>query len=248
MDNSYIIAYQAGCSGRFIGYILKSLLSSSTEEFLITPENSAHFYDSITGVKFNALDPDSNSSKVYEHVVFKDDAVFKILLTHTFPKIDIISKRFPNTKIIVISFTKEDGLEIIGNSVYKNWLAVNEGVNAKTNLEKQTTRLFKKSILKKDLILDQIKIIIEDMAYWNVFQTKHLEYISPFLNTTISYHNLLTLPYREIHTKNENNEYIGLKKLEQLTGITASEIIKKNYEKYVAGRDILISTKMPWLL
>lgn len=248
MDNSYIVAYEGGSSGRFIGYMLWALLSNSTEDFQITEENSAHFYDFALGVDFN--DVSSNASNVYEEITFRDDVSFKILRTHTFPKIDIISKKFPNTKIIVISFTEKDAMEVMGNTVYKNWLSETSlnDPKSKPTLEKNIRRVFKRNILKENLTLDQIRMIIEDLVYWDVLQTTHLEYISPFLNPTISHPNILIIPYHELYLKNDDGEYVVLKKLEDLTNTKANIITQKNYEKYVKGRDIFIAKKMPWLL
>ena len=245
MDDSYIIAHEAGTSGRFIGYILRSLISSSSEDLLLTKENSTHYYyPQYFGVDFTNMEP--TGVNVYEKATFINDATLKVIQTHIFPKVDLIYKRFPDTKIILISFTKDDALEVVGNNFYKNCLA-DEGMgpNAKYITEKYTRRVFQKNILKEDLTLEQIQIIIETETKWDFFKTDDY---SLFLNPKISIPNLLILPYQEIYLKNNNGEYVGLKKIEDFSGIKANEITKKNYEKYVKGRDIFISTKMPWLL
>jgi hypothetical protein len=243
MNDSYIIAHEAGTSGRFVGYVLWSLLTDSTDDFQITTVNSAHFYEFSFGADWHNMDSAGNN--IYEEVTFNNDAPVKLIRTHIFPKVDLIYKRFPDTKIILISFTKDDALEVTGNCFYKNCLA-DEGMdlNAKYITEKYTRRVFQKNILKEDLTLEQIQIIIETETNWDFFTTNNY---SLFLDPKISIPNLLILPYQELYLKNNNGEYVGLKKIEDFSGIKANEIIKKNYEKYVKGRDIFISTKMPWL-
>jgi hypothetical protein len=243
MDDSYIIAHEAGTSGRFIGYIIWSLLTNSTDDFQITTVNSAHFYDFFIGTDCHNMD--SAGSNIYEEARFNNDAPIKIIRTHIFPKVDLIAKRFPDTKIILISFTKDDALEVVGNNLYKNCLA-DEGMDlqAKNILERTTMRVFQKNILKENLTLEQIQVIVETETNWDFFTTDDY---SLFVNPSISIPNLLILPYQEIYLKNNNEEYIGLKKLEDFTSIKANETAHKNYEKYVKGRDIFISTKMPWL-
>jgi len=240
MSDPYIVAFEAGSSGRFISYILDSLLSGTNELFLVAKDNSAHLHNSIKGVDFSTC-ADPNSSNIYQQIKFVYEEPIKILTTHTFPNFDVIYGKYPNAKIIIISFRKLELLEITGNNLYKNLFSCyfqNVYIQHE-KVEKFTKKIFKKNIPKEELTANQIQKIIETMAFWND---------SPYCEPNISqYSNLLILPYHEIYNKNHNDYYIGLQKLEDFIGKSANEGVRENYSKYVKGRDTFISTKMPWL-
>lgn len=257
MSEPYIIAFSGGSSGRFISYIIWSLLSNNTTDFLMNEENSAHSNKSSWGMGIEGVE-DGTDVDIYEKFKFVPESPFNILLTHVFPKFDMIYERYPKAKIIIIIFELSDFIEVKGNSLIKNTLSNNfrcikEQQEAEMDLEHITKEIFKKNILKKDITQDQIQHILEiwysrtvNIPRENRKHNKSLVFLDPILNT--SYEQLLIIPYQEIYFKNNNGEYVGLKKLEDFSGIKANEITKKNYEKYVKDRDIFIPTKMPWLL
>lgn len=254
MSEPYIIAFSGGSSGRFISYIIWSLLSNNTTDFLITEENSAHFYEGSRGIEGVE---DCTDIDIYEKFKFVPKSSFNILLTHVFPKFDMIYERYPKAKIIIITFELSDFIEVKGNSFIKNTLSNNfrsikEQQESEMDLEFITKEIFKKNILKKDITQDQIQHILEIWYSWAVNtpreNRKHIRslvFLDPILNS--SYEQLLIIPYKEIYTKN-NNKYTGLQKLEDFTNIKANEMTQKNYEKYIKNRDTFISNKMPWLL
>jgi hypothetical protein len=252
MYDPYIIAFASGTSGRFISYIVRSILSNNAEDFLITEQNSAHLYKSNFGTIFN--NTSVNADEIYEKIDFNFDEPIKILTSHTFPQIDIINKRFSKTKIIVITYEMSDLLEIAGNNFFKNALGdnhISEVVdNSSRILESMIEKIFLRKIPKENLTQRQVQQIIETMRGWAIknISLRFEDGLFYRPNVDILYEHLLILPYNEIYDKTKTGEYIGLQKLEDFMGFRANDITRKNYEKYVKGQENLISTKMPWIL
>ena len=238
MSEPYIVSFEAGSSGRFISYIICSLLSGTNEPFLVDEDNSAHIYNSIKGVDFSIHD-NTNSNDVYQKIKFVDEENIKFMYTHRFPDFHIY-ERYPNAKIVLITFQKTDLLEIKGNDMHKNLFSnYFKNIYYDERIEHLTKKIFRKSIPGEELTAKQIQKIIEMMVIWDD---------SLFCEPNIApSSNLLILPYHEIYTKNHNDYYIGLQKLEDFTGKAANDGLRENYSNYVKGRDTFISTKMPWL-
>ena len=60
MNDPYIVAFPAGSSGRFVAYILYSLLSNTSEPFLVEEDNSTHLFNSMIGVDFSTCSNPNN--------------------------------------------------------------------------------------------------------------------------------------------------------------------------------------------
>jgi len=67
-----------------------------------------------------------------------------------------------------------------------------------------------------------------------------------FGNSNSTKDNLLVIKYNEIFTPIENS-FIGLRNLEEFTGIPATDKVLENYKTYVRGRKKLVQDKMKWL-
>ena len=73
---------------------------------------------------------------------------------------------------------------------------------------------------------------------------------SKFIEQTIPEQYLdktLIISYRDIYKKNNEGKYIVYEQLKTLTNSIGNDIIEKNYEKYVLGRNKFLDTYLPWI-
>ena len=277
MDDSYIISFINGSSGRFVKFILYSLLTNYTEEIRITEENSAHLENFYTGGRASHLvDTEIDKKRnfdigkspgetIYSFLEFDSGIspeVPKIFQTHTYPEFEIIQRRLPNTKIVLINLEEDDWLEVIGNSVYKNAIALlTDRDNGIQLTEHQNNYLawLRGAYLKvvgvdinlpfKYDINETKKIVYYIHELWKNHKNENIT-TSSFINPIADfkkYSNLTLISYKDLYTKTNDGNYIALNKLEKMSNKIANEQTFKNYEKYVNGRTKFIQTKMPWL-
>ena len=277
MDDSYIISFINGSSGRFVKFILYSLLTDYKEEMRMNTENSAHLENFYTGARIghgvdSTLDKKRNfdigkspSETIYSFFEFDLDipaGVPKIFQTHTYPEFDLIERRLPDTKVILINVEEDAWLEVVGNSVYKNAIALlNDRDNGIQLTEHQTNYLvWLKNVYLKvvgvdiDLpftydIKETEKIVYYIHDLWKKYKNENIK-ISGFINPIADfekYPNLTLINYKELYEKTGNGSYVGLEKLERISRNVANEQTFKNYEKYVNGREKFVQKNMPWL-
>lgn len=267
MGDSYIIAFAAGSSGKFLKYILFSLLTDYKETLKLTGVNSTHLYDIHTGsprVIPNTLTKEGDIIKSWVYDKFNFDtslssAVPKIMLTHQYPVPDPIRKRFPNTNLVLVTISDDDWLEIIGNNLYKNGFDMftkhqtGEDISNYTSYFDWLKKLYKKTLNKEFDYTYDIKET-EQIVYaiYEIWKKNKLENSSVpnFFNSIDleKYSNLTEISYSELYKKNDNDKFIALEKLEKLTNKSANQETLKNYEIYVNGRNKFIQESMPWLL
>lgn len=203
----YFISFQAGTCGRFTKYVLYNLLNDKTDELKLTACNAAHFHNYYSCVSMHPHGLD-----VYRTLTFDecDASIPKILATHTYPEFDIITKRFKNPKVILITIDQDDLLEVSINAQYKN-----EHIPRVNDPRHYTNRLAFISALHA----------ITRRVSTGAFSYPHQMY--PFV---------LNIKYKEIFAPSPDGKYIALEKLENFVGKKASNTLLQNYEKYVVGQ------------
>ena len=254
MEESYIIAFRAGSSGRFIANVLYGLLQGSVPDsmkLIPTAFNSAHDSNSFTRTFDMTVDlatrPGSRDD-VYEcFTSVKNPGVIPL---HTPPKFDIIRKKFPKTKIIIISFTDNELVEILSNSFVKNGIENLSRNSFKPNngealmLCLTFLKMFGKeyneltsNIAEMEQVFNQVKI---SMIKNDLFLKYYKNPIVPedYVDKT------LILSYYDIcHNKN--------KIIEQLLNFSNRKFIDQKildfYDSYLTGRENLIKTHMAWI-
>jgi hypothetical protein len=277
MDDSYIISFTNGSSGRFVKYILYSLLTDYKEEMRITKENSAHLENFYTGAEASHLietnldkqknfdTGKSNKETIYSFLEFDSDVpagVPKIFQTHAYPEFEIIQKRLPDTKLILINLEEDDWLEAVGNCVYKNAIALLHGRDNGVQLtDHENNYLF----WLKDVYLKVVGVDIDLPFTYDIEETKRIVYyihnlwkkyksetetVSSFINPIADfekYPNLTLINYKELYKKTTDGSYVALEKLEKISNKVANAQTFKNYEKYVKGRENFVRENMPWI-
>lgn len=125
MKDTFIIAFPAGASGRFISAIVYSLIHSSNDPLEWTNVNSAHdFIDNKRVWDTGEFQPKQllNSSLFYKHFSFKAPGVAH---THCPPDFESLRTRLRDTKLIIISIDDDDLDEIKLNVIQKNPIGIN---------------------------------------------------------------------------------------------------------------------------
>lgn len=272
MIDRYIVSFEAGTSGRFVCSIVWNLINNFDFEYEFTDTNSAHlrgpWIESIEYIdsenKLNNIKSNPslvNHPNVYGNIHFTDNNISShnqyssgLLQTHTYPNFDIISQRIPNAKIIIIAFEENDIIEIILNTLYKNFFDLSIVSGWLEPFKKSNHLLYDKLINMCDIYhttnslpnIDYMRnICIEYCKYFitnPVFNKKSPFYIDNNIN--IDTNNTLILPYKELFTKSKTG-YIGLDKISNFTKKQISYNTFLSYKKYVDGRNYFLKNAMP---
>lgn len=140
MNDSYIIAFTQGSSGRFVKYLLYNLLTGSSDDLTICPiTNSTHKSDISLYTGYRHVREDSkelehgiNNPRIWDIFKFDDpvdppDAP-RIVASHVFPDFKAIKNRLgPNVKIIIITIGPHDLKEVVLNDKVKNYYDILTG-------------------------------------------------------------------------------------------------------------------------
>lgn len=248
MENTYIVAFKAGSSGRFVANLVWNLLTGTEYEYKLSEFNSTHHFSpyatsfDISKVPIgNRLHNDSN---IYRYFNFTDSP--GLITTHAFPDFDIINERYPNTKIIVISYDTSNVTEITGNSLlkngfesFKNKLSNNDASFLQIIFKKE----FNEPYVGQEIELEKKKVIFEKYND----NVKHEMLNSKFMTATIpeEYRDkVMVLQYSDIC----NNMEKVIDDLCNFTGKQQTQYIRKLYQDYMTGRNCVINEHMPWVL
>lgn len=115
----YVVAFRGGASGRFIANLVWMLINDLPINLTFTPENSAHDHNPWCVTWNEVIGAKHNNKDVYQKWEFNvaDNGLF---ISHTYPDFTVLNDRLPDVKPIVITFSKDDLLEIATNMIYKN--------------------------------------------------------------------------------------------------------------------------------
>jgi hypothetical protein len=254
MNDLYIVSFIPGTSGRFVSSIIWSLINNLDVNIEYTKHNSAH---TTSHWALSWANQPVFTTDVYKKIEFSDSPSplnpygNKLLNTHVFPDWDTIRQRFPNAKIVVLSYTENDFLEITGNALLKNGF---DGLEKTPPHDTLYTRfilnchrkLYGREYDYTKITTNEIREI--SLEYY-IYEKQFLP-TRPFRNPVIPpdfVDTTLVLSYNDLFTM-ESEQYKGLSSLANFTDTIVSDSVQKMYEKYVDGRDKLIKEKMPWIL
>jgi hypothetical protein len=256
IKESYIVAFRAGSSGRFISNILYGILTESEGlNFKLSQYNSTHL-DNKHGGTFKLIDiglttpsfaSNFSNKNFYKNFIFKEDP--GIVHTHVPPQYSTIKNRYPETKIVIISFTENEQAEIIYNSFLKNGLEDLENNKFKPN--NPDSRLFCKLYFKffgehytgQSLSINQKQQILLEVENCMSGDPMLSYYKNPIISEDYV-DKTLVIHYDDII---HNPDKI-IDKLQKFSGKTHVDIsMRQYYNAYLDGRKKLIEQHMPWV-
>jgi hypothetical protein len=255
----YIVAFNSGASGRFIANIMWMLIHNLPSDLKFTDENSAHDHNPWCST-WKYINGEHNKPDVYLFWEFTVEDK-GLLISHTYPDFEVIKNRLQS---VVITFSKDDLLEISTNVIHKNLITQFKDLMSCNDLE-----TFFKNVTKKDYnmyYLTYIKMYGKSMKptteFFNnrefidtMIYLKHdaiLEnYIyHPFFeaNTTVIDDNVLVIKFADIF-KPEDNSFVALNQLRRFLKTTVSEettqAVNSAYTKYVNNRTEFLKNNLP---
>lgn len=233
-EESYIISFFPGTSGKLIAQVLWRMINGIDEEILFTPQNSAHVsYPWETSWSHPLTkDPNVAGPDMFDELSFQPKG---ILATQMFPNFDVLADKLPNTKVIVIQIEEQDLKEIAFNHITKNSMV---SANYKKKAEERGYVLddaFWDNILKERQI---------DLIRWyrlNQDDTDLYRNFSKYYRVTIPEQYLdkvLIIKYNEIYKPLEDS-FVALQKLEDFVGRKAGKLVSASYTTYVENRNKL---------
>lgn len=250
----YIISFQAGSSGRFLGNIIWGTLKDDVYNYKISKLNSAH-KQSPWGTTYSIDNLPKYIDKLsswrypnlYNHITILEDPA--LLVVHVVPDFEKIYSKFPNAKTIVISYTIDDIPEIVSNSLLKNGLeyfvdkALGMPVNADVIfLKNRYNKKFNQDFVGQEIPFDIKKEFFLD--YINLLgpKIKSTFYTDPIVPDKYK-DRVLILPFHEMmHDKNK-----VLDQISKITGRPIKDTVVSFYDDYLMGRADLIKNHMPWV-
>lgn len=238
-EESYIISFFPGTSGKLIAQVLWRMINDVDEEILFTAENSAHIsYPWETSwIHPLTTDPNLAGPNMFEQLSFKTKG---ILATQMFPDFDVLFDKLPNTKVIVIQVEEQDLKEIAFNHITKNNMvsanykkkALQQGYTIDQNFWDRTLKqrqidLFRWFKLKQD----------DTDLYRNFSKYYRVSIPEQFVDK------VLIIKYNEIYKPLEDS-FVALEKLENFAGRKAGKLISASYRTYVDNRNKLWKTQI----
>lgn len=233
-EESYIISFFPGTSGKLIAQVLWRMINGIDEEILFTPQNSAHVsYPWETSWSHPLTkDPNVAGPNMFDELSFQSKG---ILATQMFPNFDVLADKLPNTKVIVIQVEEQDLKEIAFNHITKNSMV---SANYKKKAEERGY------ILDDDFWDNVLKERQIDLIRWyklNQDDTDLYRNFSKYYRVSIPEQYLdkaLIIKYNEIY-KPQEDSFVALQKLEDFVGRKAGKLVSASYTTYVENRNKL---------
>ena len=258
----YVVGFAAGTSGRFIANLVWMMIQDVPLNLTFTPENSAHDHNPwCTTWKY--IDDTHRKPDVYQ--IWQFSVPDKgLLITHTYPDFNVINERIPNLRSIIITFSKNDLLEISTNMIHKNLMP-----NYRDLLTYNDKDVFFQKVSKKEYnmhYLTYIKMYKKPMKLTPEFFNNR-EFIDTIIysrydtllgnynyhaffeaNTTLMDDTILVIKFTDIF-KQENDSFVALTQLRQFLNINVSEettqAVNSAYTKYVNNRTEFLKNNLP---
>lgn len=251
----YIVSFYPGSSGRFVSSVLWNALTDSFKMMKFTEHNSAHNEDlwRTSWDDSSLINNDSNHPDIYSHFRFNDKTEHGILVTHTYPKFELIAERFPDAKIIIIGLSDRVFNEVMGNSLLKNGFDLYLKEFHKESLTLARIKRAFKDVTGKEYEPDNpISVEVMKQIYdieESLMGASRRKEAEPFIESKVpkDFENrTIVIQYEELFEE-ISNSYSGLEKLSAFTCTAVNPVVRYNYRAYVNGQEKLIQKNLPWI-
>lgn len=234
-----IVSFVAGTSGRFISNIIYQLLIDSTDKLTWSDEGSAHsnnMFMSSWNLQNCVVTTDENllfnTNDFYENFMFDSTGV---AYSHLFPNFDLLRRRLPDTKIVIISFSLDDKIEISFNNAIKN---LSFGENQFTKIFKNKFGLDANDNL--DLFID---FTIDQMVKTSV-KFKNSKFTDPIIPEDFKDKTLI-IQYQDLYKITDTGSYKAFDQIKHFLNNEGNDVIFENYKAYVDKRNALVNNYIP---
>jgi hypothetical protein len=259
----YVVSFRGGTSGRFIANLVWMMIQDLPFNLTFTPENSAHEHNPWCVTWNSVIGAEHNAKEVYHNWRFAvpDNGLF---ISHTYPNFKVINERMPDLRVIIITFSKDDLLEVATNMIHKNLLPTFKNFVIHNDKE----LLFKK-VPKKEYDMYYIAYVkmygkpmrntpelcsnrefIDTMVYLK-YDTQLENYRSHefFEDSGIVVNkNSLVIKFADIF-KQEDDSFVALNQLRKFLDINVSEettqAVNTAYTQYVNNRTEFLKNNLP---
>jgi hypothetical protein len=257
----YVVAFRSGTSGRFIANIMWMLIHNLPTDLKFTEVNSAHDHNPWCNTwKYINVHNKPDVYKIWEFVA-PDNGLF---ITHVYPDFNVINERMPDLRSIIITYSKDDLLEMATNYIHKNIIPLYRDLVTHNDKE-----IFFQHVYEKDYNMYYLAYIkmygkpmkstteffnnrefIDTMVYLKYDTQLEKYYYHEFFeaNTTVIDDTVLVIKFADIF-KQENDSFVALNQLRKFLKTTVSEetnqAVKSTYTKYVNNRTEFLKNNLP---
>lgn len=255
-EELYIITFAAGSSGRFLANILYSSLVP--EMYINGPDytkfNSAHKFNPYSTTYVYPVTWDTSKFyhiyslfQILENLILVNDPA--VIAVHARPNFDKLEKKFSNYKLIVITLTENDLIEVVSNSLLKNGFEYFS--DEQTQKIKNPAVVFIQNIYKQkygvsytgqEIPINERKDFF-DKWYNSSANTVRKSYqFNPVIPDKVK-DKVMLLPFHDIMTDMPST----LNKISKLINRPISDQSMVLYETYLENRKMMLEKFMPWL-
>lgn len=247
IDETFIVSFKAGSSGRFLSNIVWTLLKNIDYELKLSNYNSTHnstpFATSFIINDFSSTKPFSDKN-IFSNFTFIENP--GLITVHSYPDFNVISEKFPNTKVIIISILEKDIDEISCNSLLKNGLE--NLFNNKKNTHAVEIFLEEyKNVTNEEFVGQMLSMEVKQKIFHNYkirFSNQLVpgEFLDPKIPIDFTKKTLL-LNYDQII----NNMDLTLEKLCNFVNRNCRPAVINYYKNYLIGRKHILDNEIPWI-
>ncbi len=254
----YVVAFRGGASGRFIANLAWMLINDLPTDLTFTPENSAHDHNPWCATWYEDIGAGHNNKDVYQKWEFNvpDNGLF---VSHTYPDFTVLDDRLPDVKPIIITFGKDDLLEIATNMIYKNLVPAFRRYAVYEDRSELFEKVYKKEydmyylahfrmygkpMIINDTLLNN-RVFMDTMVYLKYdSMLKNYTKNEFFEGNTILRDNTLVIKFADIFKNKDVLEQLT-KFINANVSIDTQNAVDDAYTRYINKRIELLKTNLP---
>lgn len=248
MADQYIVSFKSGSSGRFIANLIWSLITDSKYEYILSDFNSTHnFSPYATSFDLSDVPPGDrlySNPETYKYFNFTRNP--GVITLHAYPDFQVIGERFPDAKIVIVSYSNADLPEITGNSLLKNGLEniLRGGPSCNDSMFFSTVYegAFNQPYTGQPIPVDKMAEIFNKYQHRVSREFYNSKFVNPEIPPDFT-DKTLVINYSDLCRDQSGT----VNKLCSFTRSTPKDSMVQLYDSYLQGRARLVGAYMPWL-
>ena len=251
MKESYLACFPGGTSGRFILHLMWRIVTEQDSSIKFDEANSTHlespWYSSYFDLPTHGVDS-MYTSRLFRAMKLNEEVSgpHHMAFCHVFPDFDTLRIKAPDTRLVLMSYHRNDLVEIVTNRIRKNYIQPYGGKLMYDLLADPIfVRYHYRDLIQNYKVLPER--LPEDFFDSDIDQgikdiVRHFN-VDPFSEDNLTLDTIpedfrnktLIIKYSDIYYK-DGNDYVAVRKIEDFLQKKIGPITRQSYETYVANR------------